>query len=89
MEFTPVPAEKQADIIQPKRAAWFNALLDAGMLKVTARPTLSEAQKQTLEEQGQRMRSRVIDDATYIWVEDIPSDDLAESAPLDDDEVPV
>jgi hypothetical protein len=60
------------------------------MLQVSARPTLSQAQAQTLAEQGQRMRSRVMGDKTFIWVEDIPSEDLNESQGLpDDDEVPL
>lgn len=87
MQYEVVPADKQQDIIKPRRAAWFEALMDAGMLKMSSRPTLSVGQKQTLEEQGQRFRSRVIDDATYVWVEDIPSEDLNEA--VDDDDLPL
>ena len=89
MDYTPVPESKQADIIKPRRAAWFEALMEHGMLEMNSRPTLSVGQKQVLEEQGQRFRSRVIDDKTYVWVEDIPSTDLAEDAPVDDEEVPL
>jgi hypothetical protein len=104
VEFTPVPAPKQDAIKKPGRAAWFEALLDSGMLQMNSRPTLSQGQKATLEEQGQRFRSRVIDGKTYVWVEDIPARDLKEAQEQDyaeagepdgdivfpdDDEVPV
>lgn len=83
MEFTPVPADKQQDIIQPRRAAWFQAVMDHGMIGMSSRPTLSGAQADVLEEQGQRMRTRTVKDGAvsvcYVWFEDIPADDLAES----------
>lgn len=87
MQFDVVPAEKQADIIKPRRAAWFEALLESGMLKMASRPTLSAGQKEVLEAEGKRFRSRIIDDATYVWVEDIPSSDLSEA--VDDDDLPL
>ena len=89
MDFTPVPAAKQADIKVPKRAAWFNALLEHGMLEMQQRPNLSPSQKDVLEAQGQRFRSRVVDERTYVWVEDIPAPDLNEAdipLPADYDE---
>ena len=79
MDYTPVPQEKQQDIIKPKRAAWFEALLEHGMLAMNSRPTLSVGQREVLMEQGQRFRSRVMGDKTYVWVEDIPAPDLNEA----------
>lgn len=89
MQFTPVPAQEQADIVSPQRAAWFSALLEHTMLEVASRPTLSEAQKVTLDEREQRMRSRVLDGKTYIWVEDVSHLTEATTPDEEDDEVPL
>lgn len=83
LSFTPVPEDQQDDIKQPKRAGWFNALKQHGMLQMTARPTLTGAQKSDLDAQGIRMRSRVIDSAIYVWLEE--KDEVA----VPDDELPI
>lgn len=93
MDYTPVPEAKQQDIRQPRRAAWFQAVLDHGMIGMSSRPTLSQAQADVLEQQGQRMRTRTVKDGEasvcYVWFEDIPATDLNEAPPLDDDDLPM
>jgi hypothetical protein len=79
VEFTPVPAAEQAAIKSPARAGWFAAVLDLGMVSMTARPTLSPKQSELLQAQGQRLRTRTLDGKVYVWVEDIPASDLNET----------
>lgn len=86
MQYEVVHEQDQDAIRQPRRAAWFSALIDNGMLKVPSRPTLSNAQKTVLDDMGLRMRTRNIKDDVYVWVEDIPSSDLNEAA---DDDIPL
>lgn len=87
MDYTPVPAKEQENIIRPRRAAWFEALLEHGMLEMSSRPSVSQTQRDVLDARGQRFRSRQMNDKMYVWVEDVPSRDLNES--LDDDDLPL
>lgn len=91
--FIIVSEEEAARVRQGRSAAWFEAILDAKMVILPSRPTLSKRMQNALAEDGLRIRTKSADErGFYVWTEptgadddfDYRGDDMPEPPDMDD-----
>lgn len=77
-----------------RRKEWFDAIRAGAVIRMTKRPSLTSADKEMLDGEGMRMRTRYAGegDDVFVWLEEQSPDRphlVVDDAPLDDDEVPL
>ena len=99
--FTTVP-DAQAEVIRSQgdsRKEWFHAIRAGKVIVMQKRPSLTKRDKELLDGEGMRMRTRYTNandengDEVYVWAEShtAPPPDFNDAEPPlpEDDEVPV